>query len=218
MMNTKKTSTPHPLRTIMLRFDTAVTAPDFETLALKYYDEIHERTWEIRQRIKQARTPLPSFGFQLEEVEELLHQGQGKFRHLEMMAPDNPEKDTVQVQLKAVLTSIDDILEDFVPELVDAASAYYAYEDYIVPHEQWMNEVAFPQFDKIFANYQACSLDMVSFDRDLDDFKGALHYIKQQEGKYFEAMNELIERYSDLNEEIGNLFEQVEIFDDKPLS
>ncbi|TJZ63473.1 hypothetical protein FAZ15_04115 [Sphingobacterium olei] len=80
-----------------------------------------------------------------------------------------------------------------------------------------MNEVAFPQFDKIFGNYQVCSLDMVSFDSDLEDFKGALHFVKQQEGKYVEAMNELIERYSDLNEEIGNLFEQVEIFDDKPL-
>ncbi|GGH19427.1 hypothetical protein GCM10011418_23850 [Sphingobacterium alkalisoli] len=201
----------------MLRFNPTITAPDFETLALEYYHEIHDRTGEIRQRIKQARTPLPSFGFQLEEVEELLRRGQEKFRHLEMMTSDNPEKDTVHVQLKAVLTSIDEILEDFVPELVDAASAYYAYEDYIVQHEQWMNEVAFPQFDKIFDNYQACSLDMVSFDRDLEDFKGALHYVKQQEGKYIEAMNELIERYSDLNEEIGNLFEQVEIFDDKPL-
>ncbi|MBE8720566.1 hypothetical protein C4F40_07505 [Sphingobacterium sp. Ka21] len=212
-MNTKKTSTTHPLRTIMLRFDTTLTAPDFETLALEYYHEIHDRTWETRQRIKQARTPLPSFGFQLEEVEELFQQGQGKFRHLEMMDPDNPEKNTVHVQLKAVLTNIKNILEDFVPELVDAASDYYAYEDYIVAYEQWMNEVAFPQFDKIFANYQACSLDMVSFDRDLDDFKGALHFVKQQEGRYFEAMNELIERYSDLNEEIGNLFEQAEAFD-----
>lgn len=51
----------------MLRFDTTLTAPDFETLALEYYHEIHDRTWETRQRIKQARTPLPSFGFQLEE-------------------------------------------------------------------------------------------------------------------------------------------------------
>jgi len=204
------TTTAHPLRTITLRYDRSKTAPTFETLALQYYQEIHDRTWEILQRIQQARKLVPGFRYQVEELGELLNQATHKFDHLKRMIPTNPLRDTVRGQLKALLSGIEGFMDQLVPELVNATKEFHNYDDYILQQEQWMEDIAFPQFHEIFTNYQDCSVDMVLFDLDLDDFRGALAFVKKQEGRYYAEMNALIDDYSDLNDHIGRLFEQVE--------
>lgn len=217
MMSNDNILTPHPLRTIILRYNKSIAAPAFETAALAHYFEIHDRVLEIRQRIQGARSEIAPFEYHMEEIQELLEQAQEKFRHLEMMLPRHPEKSTVRTQLKTFLTAIDKALDDFVPELVGATADYYDYDDYIFQQEEWIQKVAFPQFDQIFKNYKDCSVDMVSFDRDLEDFKMALGFVKRQETKYYETMDRLIDSYSELNTEIGDLFSQVESFDNKLL-
>lgn len=198
---------------MILRFDISKTAPRFETLALEYFKELHDRTLVLQKRIKQGRRKAFPFSLRIEEVEELLKAAREKFRHLEMMIPENPERETVRTQLKSLLTTIEKCLGMFVGELIDETQSFYDYDDHVVEYDRWMHETAFPQFDQIFKRYEECSVDMVSFDRDLDDFKGVLGAIKRQEAKYYDTMNDLIERYSDLNSDIGDLFKRVEAFD-----
>jgi len=212
-MHIENTSTPHPLRTILLRFDRSVTPPAFETQALALFHELHDRTWAMLQRIKKGRAPIASFTFSVEEVEELFKEAQHKFRHLEMMIPTNPLKDTVRTQLRDLLVRIYTTLGDFVPELSKATLGFWEYDDYMFQEDEWRHEIAFPEFDKIFKNYKSCSVDMVFFDRDLDDFKGALGAVKRQEKKYYEEMNKLVDWYSDLNDNIDLFLEQVDKFD-----
>lgn len=212
-MNMETISTPHPLRTITLMYDRAKTSPAFESLALQYYHEIHERTWEILQRVQQGREPIRGFRLRIEEIEELFDQATHKFDHLKAMYPTNPVRDTVRGQLRTLLSSIDESLKKFVPELIDATKAFHDYDDYILEQEQWMDEVAFPQFHEIFANYEECSVDMVFFDLDLEDFRGALSYVKKLEGRYLNEMNALIDDYTGLNDRIFDLFGLVEDFD-----
>lgn len=52
-------------------------------------------------------------------------------------------------------------------------------------------------------------------DSDLEDFKKQYGCVKQQEAKYYELMNGLVDRYSDLNYSIGLLFEEVEKLEEK---
>ncbi|SFS33468.1 hypothetical protein [Sphingobacterium wenxiniae] len=213
MKKTETRSTPHPLRTIILRFDPAKEAPEFETLALESFRELHDRMWEIQQRIQQGRRRAFPFTLLIEDAEELFRQAKDKFKHLKVMIPENPEKETVWAQLKDLLSKINEHLLGFIDELINETEAFYAYDDYIFEYDQWMNDVAFPQFDEVFKRYEECAVDMVSFDRDLDDFKGVLSAVKRQESKYYDMMNEAIEHYSELNEEMANLFEEVEDFD-----
>lgn len=198
---------------MILRFDTSKTVTQFEALALEYFKELHDRTLVLQKRIKQGRRKAFPFSLRIEEVEELLKTARQKFRHLEVMIPENPEKETVKTQLKSLLAIIEKCLDMFVGELIDETQSFYDYDDHVVEYDRWMHETAFPQFDQIFKRYEECSVDMVSFDRDLDDFKGVLGAIKRQEAKYYDTMNELIERYSDLNGNISDLFKQVEAFD-----
>lgn len=213
MTHIEDTSTDHPLRTITLRFDRSITPPAFETEALSLYQELHDRTYADKQRVQTARKTVAFFELEIEKVEELFDDAKYKFDHLKVMSPNNPLLDTVHKQLKIKLSMIEEVLESFVPELVNATSAYFEYDEHSFEQDQWRNEVAFPAFDQVFAHYQSCSIDMVFFDRDLDDYKGSLSFFKRQESKYYDTMNDLIERYSDINTEIDNFFSQIKDFD-----
>ncbi|WP_437921626.1 hypothetical protein [Sphingobacterium sp. LRF_L2] len=207
----------HPLRTILLRVNTTVTAPAYEKEALACYEELHDKTHQLQQEVKNARTTASDFVFQLEEIDEFYRQARDKFKHLEVMLPTNPDKPIVTIQLQTALQRIEEALNEFVPDLADSAMAFYAYDDRTAEFETWMNEVAFAKFDHVFANYKECAVELVAFDRDLDDFKGSLSFFKRQEEEYYKTMNIYIEQYTDLNLDIDKLFKQVENFDPKLL-
>src|SRR5690606_11192317 len=200
---------------ITLRYDHTKTTQEFETLALQYYHEMHDRTWEIKQRINNARLQIPAFNMQVEELEALLIDAKAKFKHLQMAYDTNPYKGTIRAQLKKLLVDINTLMGQFVSELVTLTKDYYGYDDYIFAQDNWREETAHPQFHKIFEHYQDCSVDMVFFDADLEDFRGVLSFVKKQEGKYYDEMNALIDDYSDLNEQLADFFEAVEKFDEK---
>lgn len=198
---------------MFLRFDRTKTPPEFETRALEYFRELHDRTLELQERIEAGRHRAFAFTLLAEKAEELFKQAKAKFAHLQMMIPEHPEKPTVREQLRELLADISGVLDGFVQELIDETEAFYEYDDLSVKYDQWLHNVAFPQFDLIFKRYPECSVDMVSFDRDLDDFKGVLGAVRRQEAKYYDTMNELIEHYSEVNIDMSDLFKQIEDFD-----
>ena len=207
------TTQSHPLRTITLRYDRAKPATAFETLPLQYFQEIHDRTWEIKQRVNNARLHITGFHIQVEELEALLQNAKAKLDHLQQAYDTNPYKPTIRVQLKRMLADIQTFIDRFVPELVTLTKAYYDYDDYIFAQDKWMEDIAFPQFRTIFENYNDCSVDLVFFDEDLDDFKRVLSLVRKQQGKYYDEMNALIDGYTELNEQLVDFFDAVDEFD-----
>ncbi len=207
------TTQSHPLRTITLRFDRSKTAPEFEILALQYYQEIHERTWEMKQRINKGRLPIRGFCIQVEELEGLLEEAKAKFKHLQAAYETNPYKPTIRIQLIRMLAEIHAFMDRFLPELVTLTKDYYGDEEYLFAQDKWMEDTAFPQFRTIFENYDDCSVDMVFFDEDLDDFKGSLGLVRKQQGRYYDEMDALVDSYTDLNERLEDFFEAVDNFD-----
>jgi len=154
----------------------------------------------------------------IEDVEDLLGQAESMLQQLSVMLPEHREKQTVEEQLRNLLHDIPQQQGEFVQDLIRETQQFYQYDSDLQQYEQWMEETAFPQFHHVFQRYQECALDIVSFDRDLEDFKGVLGAVKRQEEKYYDSMNELIVRYDDLNQEIGDFFDRVEDFDPTLLS
>lgn len=206
--------TKHQLRTIILEFDENKEAPEFESQALQTYYEMHDRTWDCTERLRVEREKVPSLVFRLEQVEEQYEQAKGKLEHLLLMAPHNTERPRVTMQLKMFTEELDRLLCYFVPDLIDRAGDFYEYDTFTIEEDTWLSEVAFKQFNLIFDDYENCKVNMVSFDTDLEDFKGVLGQIRKREGKYYDTMNDLIDRYTDLNELIDALYERVNEYDD----
>src|SRR3546814_921657 len=205
-MNMETTTTDHPLLTMTLRFDRSKTAPEFETLALQYYHEIHDRTYQLLQRIQQGRSLVPGFRSRMEALGWLFEQATHKFNHLKKMIPSNPLLETVRDQLKALLAEMNDDMAEFVPELIDETGVFFNYEEDNVATDDWMENAAFPQFQQVISNWESCSVDLVFFDLDLEDFKHTLAFVKKQEGHYFDEMNTLIEDYTELSNIVEQLY------------
>lgn len=210
--------TAHPLRTIILQYHEGRVAPEWETAALTIYREMHDRFGQMEERLRVAREKIPALHFQKEAVEEVIQDVKRKFEHLQVMIPENPERGRVTMQLQMYLERLDILMGDFLPDLIDHTMDFFEYDEYTIKEDEWLNEVAFTAFRPIFAQYESCAVDMVSFDRDLDDFKGALGHIRNREGKYYELMNELTDSYTDINEAVGALHDQIDDFDERILA
>lgn len=206
----KEIITQHPLRTIILEFDESKTAPEFEVRALKIYHEAHDRTWAHWERLRIAREKAPILLLGIERAEELYEQTKEKLEHLQIMSPENPERPRITKQLKMYVEELDQYLDAFVPDLIKEANGFYEYHDYSREEEKWWSEVADRQLRDIFKDYEHCSVDIVSLDRDLDDLKGFFGHIRRREGKYYETMNGLIDSYDALNEKIDGLYERID--------
>ena len=207
-------TTTHPLRTITLRYNQAVTAPAFETQALACYREMHDRTWDIKGQIQAARLRITPIKIQVEELTAVFDEAKAKLKHLQIAYDTNPYKSTIRVQLKKLIDTINVSLQGFLGELIALTEAYYDYDDQMIEADRWLHEVAFPQFNQIIQNYTECSVDLVFFDADLDDFKRTLGFVKKQEERYYDEMGTLIDIYSELNDEIERFFNEVETFDE----
>ncbi|SKB93543.1 hypothetical protein SAMN05660841_03142 [Sphingobacterium nematocida] len=209
--------TEHALRTIILEFDESKEAPEFETKALDIYYEMHNRTWLWMERLRIAREKIPALELCVEKAEELWEEANCKLEHLLVMIPQNPERPRVKMQLKMFTEELNRFLCDFVPDLIDQAADFYEYDTFTVEEDTWLSDVAFKQFRAIFDDYKSCKVDMVSFDRDLDDFKGVLGHMRKREGKYYETMNGLIDTYDELNNKIDVLHDRISEFDNNLL-
>lgn len=206
----KEIITQHPLRTIILEFDESKTAPEFESRALKTYYELHDRTWAKMERIRTAREKIPMLILGIERAEDMYEQTKQKLEHLQVMIPKNPERPRITKQLKMYLEELDEYLDAFVPDLIKEINDFYEYHDYAREEEKWWIEIANKQLREIFEDYESCSVGLVSIDRDLDDLKGSFGHIRRREGKYYEDMNALIDRYDALNEKLDGLYDRID--------
>ncbi|MFB2120753.1 hypothetical protein [Parapedobacter sp. 2B3] len=210
-------STNHPLRTITLRYDRTKEAPEFETETLQCYHEIHDRAWERLQRAQRGRKLVPGFRYRIEAIERLFDLATHKFDHLKVMIPSNPLRDTVYSQLKALLAQLDGNLNVLVPELIDETKVFIDYEDYCMAQDEWMDENAFPRFHETVARHADCSVDIVFFDHDLEDFRHELAFVKKQEILYLDEMGALTDDFTELAYNVECLIEQAADFDEKLL-
>ncbi|MEC3880823.1 hypothetical protein [Parapedobacter sp. 10938] len=205
--NMETITTKHPLRTITLRYDRSKEAPEFEIETLQCYHEIHDRTYDMLQRVQQGRKLVPRFRYRIEGIERLLEQATYKFDHLKRMIATNPVRDTVYGQLKALLADLESTLDVLVPELIDATKVYIDYEEYGIATDEWMEETAFPQFHEIFSKHEDCSVDVVLFDLELEDFRHELAFVKKQERLYLDEMSTLVDDFTVLSDSVQDLFE-----------
>ncbi len=198
-------------------YDRSKEAPAFETAILQCYNEIHDRAWDLLQRVRRGRKLVPGIQFRIEGVEHLFDLAKYKFDHLKRMIPTNPVRDTVYGQLKSLIANINDELNQLVPELIDETGVFLDYEKHSMEQDQWMEDIAFPQFSQIISNHEDCSVDMVFFDLDLEDFRYALGFVKNQEGLYLDEMGAVVDDYTVFNEKIEQFFEQLADFDEQLL-
>lgn len=214
----------HQLRPIILRFDLDKPQLDFEKNGLEAHYLMHDLTWDILQQLRQHNRTLEEIDFEIAELEYLL-------------LPIEQDLDILEVFLKikdpAILPfdkhdegseiSID--LEDFytgviyhnrrIQDLHDDVSKEYkwfnAHFEMIYEKEGWINEELWNDIHLIYKNYLEAQVDIVSLDRDQEEFKQILAEVSELQDSYHEYGEVIFNSFNALQTRSEECYKRAEI-------
>lgn len=214
----------HPLRPIILRFDMGKPQLDFEKKGLETHYLMHDLTWDISQKLKEHNQALEEIDFEIAELEYLL-------------LPIEQDLDILEVFLKikdpSVLpfdkhdegTEISIDLENFYKEVIyhnqrvqdlhdDISKEYQwfnAHFEMIYEKESWIDENLWNDIHLIYKNYLEAQVDIVSLDRDQEEFKTVLAEVNDLQDSYHEYGEVIFNSFNALQTRSEECYKRAEI-------
>lgn len=209
----------HPLRTIVLDFDLDKTTPDFETKALTAYYDMHDKTWETKQKLQEHKDNLFVLDIQLTESEY-------------MLLPIEQQLDFLEVGLKLVEGvelppfekefSID--VGDFIREVIQHHQSmidlhedlvtewkwFDSWAQFIYDHEDWCTPGQDDLIHEVFRRYEEVSVDIVTLDNDQQEFFGAHGEVRQLQNDYFDYGDQIFGMYECIKERAEKAYKRAE--------
>lgn len=214
----------HPLRPIILRFDLGKPQLEFEKKGLAAHYRMHDLTWDMQQQLQAHYEALEEIELEITELEYYL-------------LPIEQDLDILEVFLKiqepSVLpfgekddnTEINIDLNDFykgvayhnvrIQELhPDVAREYDWFQQHfemIYEKESWIDEQLWEDVDPIYRNYDQAQVDIVSLDRDQEEFRGVLSEVFDYQDKYQDYAEVLFKMYNQLHKRSEESYRRAEV-------
>jgi len=207
----------HPLRPIVLRFDLKKQAPEFEKEALDAYYAMHDKTWETKQNLLTHKDGLYALDVQITELEYRLLpiEHQVSFLEAGFKLVDNVELPPVD---KDFSIGIADFRMDVNTHLTDMQELYKEviaewrwfdnWADFIYDHEDWCAPGGNELIHQVFRRYEEVSVDIVSLDRDQQEFFGAHGEVRQLQSDYFDYGSQVFELYNQVKERADKMYKR----------
>ena len=216
----------HPLRAIILEFDVGKPTLDFETRALDAYYRQHDRTWETKLKLLQHKDALFSLEVRITELEYSLLPIEQQLDFLEagFQLTDQSELPFIEERFTIDVGDFNNDVIQHNRELVelwkgvDAEQKWYnEWADHIYENESWFDE----QDDKgsdliheVFRHYEEVSVDIVSLDRDQQEFFGAVGEVTELQNEYFDYGEAVLQTYTALHERSEKVYRRAETLND----
>ncbi|MBD1423596.1 hypothetical protein [Sphingobacterium chuzhouense] len=210
----------HPLRPIILRFDLKKKALDFEVKALEAYYRMHDQTWETKQDLMYHKDSFLEIDLKTIELEHRLSLIKQQLIFLEaafklaenVELPDMGER--FSIDIADFYTAVDSHNEDLRALhrlVVEEMQWFDDWADYIYENESWFDR----QDDKgdelihqVFRRYDDVSVDIISLDRDQQEFFGVLGDTRKLQQEYFDYGEEVSEQYSRVHHESEAVYQR----------
>ena len=209
-----------PLRPIILQFDVKKQALDFELKALEAYYRMHDRTWETKQNLLQHKDALLQIDFQTIELEYRLSQIKKQLDVMEaafklvdnVELPDIEEPFSIEItDFYGAVDSHNEDLRALHQQITPEMQWFNEWADYLYENEDWFDEQD-DEGDKlihqVFRQYDDVSVDIVSLDRDQQEFFEIIGNIRKLQQEYFEYGEEVSEQYTRVHEESEEVYQR----------
>lgn len=194
----------HPLRTIILNFDRAKEVADFEVKALAAYYEMHDETWEAKQKLLEHKDKLFELDIQLTELEYLLLPIEQQLDFLEVGF-----KLDEGVELPMFDESFTIDIGDFIAEVIQHNASmmelydtllvewkwFDSWAEFIYAQEDWCTAGQDDLIHEVFRHYEEVSVDIVSLDKDQQAFFGAHGEVRKLQDDYFDYADQIFAMY-----------------------
>ncbi|TYR33906.1 hypothetical protein FXV77_16845 [Sphingobacterium phlebotomi] len=198
----------HPLRPIILQFDLKKKALDFEIKALEAYYRMHDRTWETKQNLLRHKDAFLEIDVKTAELEYRLAPIKQQLDFIEaafklvdnVELPDMGERFTIDiVDFYTAVDSHNEDLRELHKQITTEMQWFDNWADHIYEKEDWFDEQD-DEGDKlihqVFRHYNDVSVDIVSLDRDQQEFFGIIGTTRNLQQQYFEYGEEVSEQYN----------------------
>lgn len=218
----------HPLRPIVLRFDLDKPLLDFEKKGLHAHYLMHDLTWDMLQQLKAHHNALEEIDIKISELEYLL-------------LPIEQELDILEVFLRIkdpavlpfdekdgeaeVTIDIGDFFQDVVQHnqcLQDMHAGIHAEYDWFDNHfdriyeqESWIDKGLWDDIHQIYRNYLEAQVDIVTLDREQEEFKGVLTEVFDYQDIYMDYGDSVFAAYNELHKRSEEVYRRAEVVNSK---
>lgn len=214
----------HPLRPIILRFDISKPQPEFEKKGLESHYLMHDLTWKMSQNLKVHYQAMQEIDQKISELEYLLLPIEQDLDILEVFLKiKDPsvlpfdEKDgevDISIDLQTFYQGVHDHNQGLneLHELVTLEYDWFKeHFDMIYDHESWIDDSLWDDVHQIYSNYLDAQVDIVTLDRDQDEFREALSEVFDYQDMYGEYAETVFEAYSTLNARADKNYRRTEV-------
>lgn len=214
----------HQLRPIILRFDLGKPQLDFEAKGLAAHYLMHDLTWDMRQQLEKHYQVLEDIDVQLTELEYMLLPIEQDLDILEVflkikdpsVLPFDNYDEPVEINIdlgeffKGVVYH-NEMLQDIHKIVYAEFNWFEPHFDMIYEKESWIDEQLWNDVHQIYTNYLDAQVDIVTLDRDQEEFRGALAEVFDLQDNYREYGDTLFGMFNAIHKRCESCYKRSEI-------
>lgn len=214
----------HPLRDIVLDFDDAIEAPEFEKRKLALYYEAHDKTWTLKQHAEQQIKSLQEADGMIQELSirrlgieqdlDFMEEGLGLKAYDENLKIDSEIIIDIGTFFESGIRHNKDLqrLYTIIHKLTltfneDVGNIYE--DDFLI------DPMYFSMLSELYQRYDDISVHTVSLDEDHQNFLGAYGEVHDLFFQYIDLAEEIFDQYAQLVQVSEKLYRRMEIVQDR---
>ncbi len=212
----------HPLKPIILRFDLRKKQPEFETKGLEAYYAMHDSTWRMRTELIDRGNALDELMDEIAELDFSLLPIEQELEFVEAAAGLRDQADlplmegsfTINMdELRAAVNAHGEAMHVLYPKLRAEWEWFDQYITFIYEHEGWIEDDADHLIHQLYARYDEVSVDIVSLDRDQQEFHEAYQVVQDLQDDYFRQGDLFFAQYDKLLMRSNDVYRRFEAAD-----
>ncbi|NGM62125.1 hypothetical protein G5B30_09385 [Sphingobacterium sp. SGG-5] len=214
----------HPLRPIILQFEFDKPQMEFEKKGLDAHYLMHDLTWDMLQQLKAHNQALEEVDLGIAELDYMLLPLEQDLDILEVFLQiQDPsvlpfdEKDgegEINIDLGSFYESVrqhNKKLQELHAEMLRENQWFEQHFDMIYEKESWIDSDLWNDIHQIYRNYLQAQVDIVTLDRDQEEFRGTLSEVFDYQDGYREYGEAIFEAYTRLHERSEKNYRRAEV-------
>lgn len=218
----------HPLRPIILNFDLDKPLLEFEEKGLASHYLMHDLTWDTLQNLKVHYVAFEQLDIEVAELEYLLLPIEQDLDILEVFLKikdpsvlpfdDKDDHASITIDLGDFFQGVlyhNQRLQDMHPAIDSEYVWFKNHFDMIYEKESWVDPQLWDDVHQIYRNYLKAQVDIVTLDRDQEEFRGALSEVFDFQDRYMDYGDSVLAAYNELHKRAEESYRRAEVVNER---
>ncbi|WP_262249772.1 hypothetical protein [Parapedobacter soli] len=214
----------HPLKPISLSFHEGKQPPAFEVEALKQYKKAHDETWKRKMGYEAEKGQLMLLDSEIAELSyeifclgerlEVFEEAVGIGEATDPSAWDRESDFDLNAFFDRILKH-SQAVQQLHGQIVAAATQYNKTVASLYEDDYLIDPMYFDILNELYRRHEEVEVDIVSLDKDHQDFLGAYGEVDKLREEYMQLGQDVFERYAQLIDDSEHVYKRADIVQDR---